>query len=273
LKPILPVMLFLLVPATPAFGQCSDADQKVLETFDREWTAANARGDRAYLEHIYADDYMRTSLSGPRNKAEIIEATLKAAARDKANPQDAAKVSSDHFIITCTQNTATITHRSVVTTMSAGREQTAYLRGVHFLEKRGGRWQVVSITNHPLEDSMQLLFMESEWTEANRSRDVAWFEHNFADDFTFVSPRTGALQPKAEWIASLQNSKTSLDSVESSDLKVRVEGNMGIVTGVVLVKGRTERGQPIDDSLRFTSTYTKRDGRWLVLAAQATRIQ
>jgi ketosteroid isomerase-like protein len=272
-KSVLAATFLLAISAAIAHGQCSEADKKTLESFDQGWTEANARGDRAYLENVYADDYTRTSLNGPPNKNEIIEAAVKAAAQDKANPQNAAKVAADHFIITCTPNTATITHRTVVMTPAGNREQTSYFRGVHFLEKRGGRWQVVSLANHPLDDSTNLTLFESDWNDANRKKDVTWFELNLAEDFAFVNYQTGVLQDKDAWLANVKNSKSTLDVVETSELKTRVANDLGIVTGVVHLKGRDQQGQGLDYSLRFTMTLAKRDGRWLALAAHATPIR
>src|ERR1051325_2234211 len=111
MRSIFAAALLLVISATFALGQCSEGDKKVLEAFDHGWTEANARGDRAYLENVYADDYTRTSFTGPANKNEIIDAAVKSATRDKANPQIAAKVTADHFIIVCTPS-ATISPRS-----------------------------------------------------------------------------------------------------------------------------------------------------------------
>ena len=277
MKSLFAPAFLLVISSTVVLGQCSEVEKKALETFDHGWTEANARGDRAYLENVYADDYMRTSLTGPANKSEIIEAAVKAAASNKSQTRTTAlptpRVTADHFIITCTQNTATITHRTVVTTTVSGRDLTTYSLGVHFLEKRGGRWQVVSIANHPLDDSTQLLLMDDEWNEANRKKDTSWFERNLADDFTFVNYQTGALQNKEAWLASITNRTLSFDTVESSELKARANNDLGLVTGVVHLKGRDAQSQPFDQSLRFTMTFVKRDGRWLAFTAQATPIR
>lgn len=273
MKSLLAVTL-LLLSSIYAFAQCSEADKKTLEAFDHAWTEANANGDRAHLETVYADDYARTSLTGPATKKDIIDAAVQSAAQSKANPQSASKVVADHFIIACTPNTATITHRSVITTPTpGGREQTFYARGVHFLEKRNGRWQVVSLANHPLDDSTNLLLIQEEWNEATRKKDIAWFERNFTDDFTFVNVPSGALQKKDDWIAQLKTSKTTLEVVESSELQTRVANDLGVLSGVVHVKGRDAQDQSLEYRLRFTVTFVKRDGRWLALAAHATRIQ
>src|SRR5262249_10364441 len=162
-------------------------------------------------------------------------------------------------IIACTPSTATITHRSVVTTTDNGREQTFYSRGVHFLEKRGGRWQVVSLANHPLDDSTNLLLIDQEWNEAGLRKDAGWFERNLTNEYTGVNAQKGLLQTRDDWFTAVKNSTSTLESVESSDLKSRVENDLGLLTGVVRVKGRDAQSQPINYSLRFTMTFVKRD--------------
>jgi ketosteroid isomerase-like protein len=120
--------------------------------------------------------------------------------------------------------------------------------------------------------STNLILIENEWNDANRKKDVTWFERNLADDFTFVDYRTGALQSKDAWLANIRTSKSTWDLLETSELKTRVANDLGLLTGVVHLKGRDEQGQALDYSLRFTMTFTKRD-RWLALAAHATPIK
>ncbi len=45
MKRVLAVSLLIIAAATIAFGQCSDADKKKLEDFDRAWGEASVRGD------------------------------------------------------------------------------------------------------------------------------------------------------------------------------------------------------------------------------------
>ena len=273
MKSLFTTVILLLVSSTIALGQCSESDKQALEKFDHGWTDANARGDRTYLENVYADDYARTFFTGPTTKTEIIDAAVKSAAQAKASPQTATKVTADHFVITCTQNSATITHRTIGTTLVGGREQTFYSRGVHFLEKRGGRWQVVSLANYPLDDATQLNLMDNDWNEAVRKKDVAWFEQNLTDDFTFVNYQTGALQNKEVWLTNVKNNPASVESIESSEQRARAGGDLGVLTGMVSVKSRDAQGQSVSNNLRVTMTFVKRDGRWLVSGAHATKIQ
>jgi ketosteroid isomerase-like protein len=260
----------IAVPSTTA-AQCSEADRKALEAFDRAWGEATTRGDRAQLQAIYADDYLAVDLVGPPDKTRAIDDAVRQAERNRANPTAVPKVTYGHYVISCTPTTATITHRAEVTTTVGGKEQTTYGRAIHVLEKRGGRWQVVSSTGHPLNDAGVLLYMVRDWNDAARGRDVAWMERNLTDDAT-ITRSAGSLMTKAEWIAGMRTDRTTLESLESSDVAVRVDGNAGVVTGMTRLRGRDAQGNAIDRRARFTSTYVKRDGRWLVWAAQSTPI-
>jgi ketosteroid isomerase-like protein len=270
---ILSVTLLLLAAPALAFGQCSEADKQKLMALDKAWGEASQRGERAFLQNAYADDYMNPAPTGTLTKAQAIENAVRAAEQRKANPQAADGVAHDLYVITCTPNTATITHRNVVTTKVDGRERHFYTRSAHFLEKRGGEWKVVSDAGGPLGDEGQLLYLEMAWAEADQKGDLAWFERNLADNFSGISSRTGKLTTKAEEIADIKNRKDVFTSVAASDMEVRVEGNTGVVTGVYHMKGRDERGQPVDRRIRYTDVYVKRDGRWLALASQGTLIQ
>jgi ketosteroid isomerase-like protein len=83
----------------------------------------------------------------------------------------------------------------------------------------------------------------------------------------------GALHSKNEDLVMMKEDETIYESLELADLKARVEGNAGIVTGVNHLKGHDETGQPFDLRLAFTDTYIKRDGRWQVWATQHTRVK
>lgn len=272
MKHIFLILALTFTFAGHAFGECSESDKKTLEAFDRAWGEAGVRGDRNALMAIYADDY--TGLPGMQNKTQTIEATMTAAERDRANPSMADKISHDNYMITCTPNSAVITHRNIVATKNGagGKEQTFWTRSVHFLEKRGGKWQVVGNAGNGLDESAMLGYMERDWNTADVNRDLSWFEQNFAADYSNISSRTAKITNKAEDLAEFKNDKSRTESAELSEMNIRVDGNMAVVTGVNHVKGRDEKNQPFDRRVRFTDTFIKRDGRWLVWATQGTRI-
>lgn len=252
--------------------QCNDAEKMKLQEFDKAWSEATRRGDRAQLQATYADDYAGATLTGTQNKAAAVDAAVLAAERLRAAGQTAPVTVYDNYIITCTPTSAVVTHRNATPTTVGGREQTSYTRSVHVLEKRGGRWQVVGNAGHPLTDASVVLYMENDWNEAIKKHDAAWIERNYADDATDIQSRDGALLTKAGVVASMRNDKSVIESIELTDPNVRVDGNVAIVTGVNRVKGRDDQGKPFDRRLRFTDTFVKRDGRWQVWASQGTAL-
>ena len=260
---------FLLV--SPLLADCSAADKKALEDFDRAWGDASIKGDRAALEQIYASDYMSLSPGGTQNRTESIDGAVRDAERARQDPQPA--VGHDYYIINCTPNTATITHRNVITSTRDGKSHTSYSRSVHVLEKRSGKWQVVSNAGHPLDDSAALLYLEHEWNDADMKGDAAWFDRNFGSDLTAISSRTGKLTRKSDEIQSMKTRKAVMTSAELNDLQVRREGDTAVVTGVNHVKGRDDDGKPYDRRVAFTDVWVKRDGKWQVLATQGTDIK
>ncbi len=260
-----------LAAASPAAAQCSNAEKQALEAIDHAWSEATTRGDRAQLQSIIADDYEGATITGTVNKTSTIDDAVRAAERNRANPQPAARTVYGNYVITCTPNSAVVTHLNTIIATVNGREQTSYSRSVHVFEKKGGRWQVVGNAGHPLTDASVLLYMESAWNDAIKSHDATWLERNLADDATDIS-RTGALQNKAAAIASMKSDKTTMESMELSEMSTRVAGNTAIVTGVYRERGREEQGRPFDRRIRFTDTWTRRDGRWQVWASQGTLI-
>ena len=265
--------LTVLFTSVCVVGQCSEADQQKLIAFDKAWSEAGQRGDKVLLQNIYADDYMNTSTAGAITKTQAIENAVRAAERRGTNPQPTAQTTPDNYIIACTPNTATITHRNVTVNTVDGKEQISYSRSVHFLEKRGGEWRVVSDAGGPLNDAGQLLYMEMDWSDADKRRDTAWFERNFAEDYYSISSETGKLNTKADDVADIKNRKEVFDSAVASDMRVRVEGNTGVVTGIYRLKGRDDKGQPFDRRIRYTDIYLKKDGRWQVIGSQGTPIK
>ena len=273
MKHLLTIALLGLGAAQLANATCSSADQTALEAFDRAWGAAAESGDQAALEKIYADDFLDLAMDAAgTDRAQSIAGAMADAAANRGKPAT-EKTVPDHYAIHCTGTSAIITHRNTITgTGEDGKAWTQYRRSVHMLEKRKGGWQVVSNAGHRLGDAGQLYFMEQDWNDADVNHNVAWFERNFAYDYSSVSSRTGALSDKAEDVADARAPKFKLTSAELSEVDVRVAGDTAVVTGVNHVKGTDDKNQAFDRRIRFTDTFVKRDGRWQVWATQGTAI-
>lgn len=265
---IFTIMLILAASAAVS-AQCSDADKKALEALDKAWSVAGQNGDKAALMAIYADDYV--GFPAMEVKASAIDNTMRTFERNKTNPPT-SNTTYDHYLISCTPTTATVTHRNSTTTKGAdGKEWTTYSRSVHIMEKRGGKWQVVSNAGNALDDNATLWYLEQDWNNALMKRDKAWFEKNYASDFSGVSSTSGNLANKTVEISDIVNDK-GLELAETTDMNIRVEGNMAVVTGIFRTKGKDEEGVAYDRRARYTDTWIKRDGRWQAWASQSTLI-
>src|SRR5690606_34546646 len=119
-----------------------------LEAFDRAWAKAGVTPDRSALTRIYADDFV--SMPQMLGKAATIDNTIAAAVGGPSG-----ETLYDRYMFGCTKNTATITHRNIIKDTGAdGNMETFWTRSVHFLERNGGSWQVVSSTSHEMDDYM-----------------------------------------------------------------------------------------------------------------------
>jgi ketosteroid isomerase-like protein len=272
MKRIIAIGVFILISASPAFAECSAADKRALEMYDRAWGESSRIGDRAALEQIYASDYMNLSAGTPQNKAEAIDSTVRDAAKAKLTA-DQPQVTYDYYMINCTPTTATISHRNTVVTMRDGKPETSYSRSVHVVEKRNGKWQVVSNAGHPLSNASMLLYMERDWANADVTGDAAWLESHLADDYSGISSRTGKLFTKSEEVADMRNRKSTVTAADNLNTNVRMLGDdAAVVTGTYRLQGREQDGKPFDRTLAYTDVWVKRDGRWQVLASQGTPV-
>jgi ketosteroid isomerase-like protein len=265
-------LLIVLATSFSVLGECSDAERKALIEFDKAWTDANAKGDPAAIAAFYADEF--TVFPALTGKKAAVDGAIAAFERNKANPQAVARTTADHYMINCTPTTATIVHRNVIfnPTANGGSGATTYGRSVHFLEKRNGKWVAVSNAGGPLSDADVLRYMELDWINAVKSRDVDWMEKNYAADFAEVSFMSGEVNNKQRTLEIMRADKTVFDSMEASDLNIRVEGNTALVTGMGHARGKSADGKPFDVKLRYTDAFVKRDGKWQIWSSQATMI-
>lgn len=273
MRGIIALCVFIFAASSPAFAECSAADKRMLEDFDRAWGESSRRGDRAALEQIYATDYMNLSPASPQNKAQAIDSTVRDAERAKKDTNPQPELTHDYYMINCTPTTATITHRNTITSMRDGKRDTSYSRSVHVVEKRAGKWQVVSNAAHPLSDAATLIYMENDWAAADLKGDAAWMDRNLADDYSGISSRTGKQFTKSEEVDDMRNRRMTVTAADNLDMNVRMLGdNTGVVTGTYRLQGREQDGKPFDRTLAYTDIWVKRDGRWQVLASQGTPV-
>jgi len=112
--------------------------------------------------------------------------------------------------------------------------------------------------------------LEKAFDEAIVRRDVSALDQMTSDDFVLISLH-GDLHAKAEVLNYFVTHASELEYRETDSLRIRVYGDAAVVTGrtrqTVQEKGKDQR-----DAYLFAHVYIRQKGRWLLVAAQLTRV-
>ena len=105
--------------------------------------------------------------------------------------------------------------------------------------------------------------------DAQHRGDRAALERMLAPDFLFVRG-SGRIGNAKDFIDGFTDPRSKLEPFTITDrLFLRVSPNVAIVGGEAWVKG-TEEGKPFTRHFRYSDTFAKRDGRWVVVYTQVT---
>jgi ketosteroid isomerase-like protein len=117
----------------------------------------------------------------------------------------------------------------------------------------------------------QIVELERQSKDAAIRRDAAFSERILADDYVAISP-LGQVTTKGQSVAARKNAQLHYDSMEISEMVVRVYGNTAIVTARADVKGK-DLGEDFSGPYRFTRVWVRRNGQWQTVSYQATVTQ
>ncbi len=112
----------------------------------------------------------------------------------------------------------------------------------------------------------KILALESKWNDAYKRGDVSTMESLLSPDFV-ITVEDGKTFSKSGYLVYNTASALHVEISEMTDLKVRMHGNVAVVTGAYHEKG-TSKGKPYESRDRFTDVWIKNaDGAWQVIAA------
>jgi len=115
----------------------------------------------------------------------------------------------------------------------------------------------------------ELLKLEDEFARAVAGNDVDALDGLLANDWIIVEP-DGSIIDKARFLGVIRSGALSHESVESTDLRVRLYGNTAVVTALTTTKGKF-MGQDFASCERATDIFVKQTDRWQCVFAQLTR--
>jgi ketosteroid isomerase-like protein len=113
-------------------------------------------------------------------------------------------------------------------------------------------------------DATSIRALESKWMIAYKQRQVATLSSLLAEDYV-ITTEDGSTYGKVGFI-SYNAGALRVDSVEMSDLNIRMHGNIAVVTGAYHERGES-RGKPYDYHDRLTDVWMKNGGEWQLIAS------
>ena len=90
-----------------------------------------------------------------------------------------------------------------------------------------------------------------------------------ADDLVYTHS-SAAVDSKASYLESLTSGRVTYKTITPHEVTVRVYGDTAVINGEAHMTVDAN-GQGIDNTLRFTDVWVKRDGRWQMVAWQSVR--
>lgn len=120
------------------------------------------------------------------------------------------------------------------------------------------------------ETDAELLALDATWNELRMKPDVAGLDRILADDW-MLTHSDGRVQYKADYLDELRTSTRRNQGIGNEDLRVRRYGDTMVVTGASVQSG-ISNGQPWSGRFRFTRTWVKRDGAWIMVSSHSSRV-
>ena len=111
-----------------------------------------------------------------------------------------------------------------------------------------------------------LIKLDRELMDASVRKDRAVFERVASEHYVFVNPG-GRIQEKGA-----PADGPNLESIQTENVMVRVDGDTAVLTGKALVKGKFDNGTDISGPYTYMRVFAKQKGQWRLAAASVVPI-
>jgi ketosteroid isomerase-like protein len=111
-----------------------------------------------------------------------------------------------------------------------------------------------------------LIKLDRELMDAAVSKDKAVFERVASDHYVFVNPG-GGVQERGSTADG-----PNLESIQTENVMVRVDGDTAVLTGKAMVKGKFADGTDISGPYTYMRVFAKQKGQWRVAAVSIVAI-
>ena len=120
-------------------------------------------------------------------------------------------------------------------------------------------------------DQETLIALERRWNDAFYKKDVDFIRSLLADDFV-ATYEDGTRGTKASELALIAGFNQDVRSAVQDEFEVRVYRDAAVVRFTLHLVGIKE-GVPAEVALRYTDVWVMRDGRWLCVSSQSTKVR
>ena len=117
----------------------------------------------------------------------------------------------------------------------------------------------------------EVMDMERQAREASLHRDPDFSQRTLADDYVAITP-LGQVTTKKDSISARKSGQLRYDSIDVTDMVVRIYGDTAVVTARADVKGH-QLGEDFSGPYRYTRVWVRRAGHWQAVSYQATVTQ
>jgi ketosteroid isomerase-like protein len=117
----------------------------------------------------------------------------------------------------------------------------------------------------------EIVDMERQAREASIHRDAEFSKRTLAEDYVAITP-LGQVTTKQDTVSFRKNGQLRYDTIDVSDMVVRVYGDTAVVTARMDVKGH-QLGEDFSGPYRYTRVWVRRTGHWQAVSYQATVTQ
>jgi ketosteroid isomerase-like protein len=121
------------------------------------------------------------------------------------------------------------------------------------------------------ETIREILEMERQAKEASLRRDVDFSQRTLAEDYVAITP-LGQVTTKQDTVSARKSGQLKYDTINVTDIVVRIYGDTAVVTARADVKGH-QLGEDFSGPYRYTRVWVRRTGHWQAVSYQATVTQ
>ena len=127
-----------------------------------------------------------------------------------------------------------------------------------------------SVPEQERQDRAEILRMQDSLIDAYLHHDYAVLDRVLSDDYTYVDD-DGFVLNKQQILDAFNSEDDKVNSYKRQDDRVRLFGDTAIVTYHYQTQ-ETYKGHEVGGDLRTTRIFAKRNGRWVIVGAQDTKV-